>query len=353
MHTASARRLGKRHNTVDSRSQLRHPCSKWRTKAEAVHSCRLKSRGGDVKVGSMDVSLVKDSSHRQRLVRWLKTWWRCHKSNRSPDHGLVCGEGVICQPLDLSSDARLNTSCNMSITPDLFNRYPDAFTKSLADEGILTYSNPVSKMPVLSVCHGFLDSELVAVNSSYQDERRYRKSIEHLSEDKQESYLRLFSAQYPLEPLVDGLPGSVWLECVEPTLCILKALHSLKRRKSNLSLRKCSMATVDSNAAGHGDFQHLPHLFDHLFHGQRHGLLRMQFLALDGVLGLQYTNNQNYLHEIQEGGNQIQVATNMADVQRRRRTRQFRPYVVRDLQGNAFDERETNYDYGARGFPGI
>ena len=46
------------------------------------------------------------------------------------------------------------------------------------------------------------------------------------------------AAYWPPEPLIDGLPASVWLECVEPTLSVLISLNSLRHRRSNLSVKK-------------------------------------------------------------------------------------------------------------------
>ncbi|CAL1532795.1 unnamed protein product [Lymnaea stagnalis] len=257
---------------------------------------------------------------KRKLIPKLQKWWEPLKRHIQPQS---------CYLWDLTSDlslpAILDRSCNKSCEDEdeLSAFYPDIFTKALDDEGLLKYSNPVTKIPVLSVCYGFLNSELLTLSLSYLDEKKYRESFQHLDEEKRESYTSLFSNQYSIQPLVDGLPESVWLECVEPTLAILKALNALKRRKSNLSVRKSTMLTVDSNAACHGDFESAPLIFNPFIHGHQLRLMRVQFLALEGVFNAQYGNNQDNPGDNREGGNPIRTVSNQ-----RRRARQHRPYNI-------------------------
>lgn len=50
-----------------------------------------------------------------------------------------------------------------------------------------------------------------------------------------------------LEPFIDGLPASVWLECVEPTLSILISLNALRHRRSNLSVKRGTGSSLFSH----------------------------------------------------------------------------------------------------------
>ncbi|XP_055889494.1 uncharacterized protein LOC106076883 [Biomphalaria glabrata] len=226
-------------------------------------------------------------------------------------------------------DPELNKSSNRGWDDEAeLSYYPDAFTKVLDEEGLLKYSNPISRMPVLSLCYGFLNSELLTLSLTYMDERKYRESYQNMDDDKRETYCSLFSSQFSMQPLVDGLPESVWLECVEPTLAILKALNSLKRRKCNLSIRKSTMNTVDSTAGCHGDYEAVPLMFNPFLHGHHLRLLRVQFLALEGVLNAQYGNNQDEVQRM-DGGPQVRVDLNNNIVMRRhRRLHHNRPYEV-------------------------
>ncbi|KAH9500219.1 hypothetical protein Btru_077496 [Bulinus truncatus] len=80
-----------------------------------------------------------------------------------------------CESSPHDHAAEQNKSCNRGFDDeDGLSYYPDVFTKVLDDEGLLKYSNPISKIPVLSVCYGFLNSELLTLSLSYMDEKKYR-----------------------------------------------------------------------------------------------------------------------------------------------------------------------------------
>ncbi|XP_059177672.1 uncharacterized protein LOC131956996 [Physella acuta] len=265
-----------------------------------------------------------------------------------------------CQPVNdgqAPTDNSQLLNCRPTASRDVNNNrdmeddgsyYPDDFTQVLDDEGLLKYSNPISKTPVLTVCYGFLNSELLALRMSYREEKKYWESFQDWDDDKKENYVGLFTGKYLMQPLIDGLPESVWLECVEPTLSILKALNSLKRRKSNLSMRKSSMSTVDSNASCHGDYETAPLLFNPFIHGHQMRLMRVQFLALEGVFNAQYGNNQDNFYELPTGGYQNPPVLRNNIVQRRRGFRRFNPYD-RAMQYQDMHHTRNNLDNNLTG----
>ncbi|KAK7108844.1 hypothetical protein V1264_016508 [Littorina saxatilis] len=149
---------------------------------------------------------------------------------------------------------------------------------ALFREGLLEYRDPQASVPVLNIGYGFTDEEL----------RTLSKSTSSLLKNKAKwcdecrdglGYDKFLAAQLCGEHLIDGLPASVWLECVEPTLSILITLNSLRHRRSNLSLKKGLPETLDSNRSRHGDFEFGPvAIFHHPGRIQQMMLLRVEFL---------------------------------------------------------------------------
>ncbi|KAK7478891.1 hypothetical protein BaRGS_00029872, partial [Batillaria attramentaria] len=149
---------------------------------------------------------------------------------------------------------------------------------ALLREGLLEYRDPTASAPVLSICHGFSDTELALLSkrspafvnkeASVHEDPGLQKVVEEVGGE-------LFQA----EPLIDGLPASVWLECVEPTLSILVSLNALRHRRSNLSLKKGVPEILDSNRSRHGDFEFGPiAIFHHPGRIQQMMLLRFEYL---------------------------------------------------------------------------
>ncbi|XP_067676816.1 uncharacterized protein [Haliotis asinina] len=113
-----------------------------------------------------------------------------------------------------------------------------------------------ASIPVLNVCLGFENSELGhfkqrIVYSSYSESHRNKMF-------GNQGLIKM-ACEFTDEPVIDGLPASVWLQCVEPTLAILKSLSILKHRKSNLTNKKdITNRPLDSGYSQHGDFQFGP-----------------------------------------------------------------------------------------------
>lgn len=89
-------------------------------------------------------------------------------------------------------------------------------------------------LPVLNIGLGFDENDLT---HSYRLLRRIgqqkkKNKLLELSQNGESS------AFYENDIIVDDLPSTVWLECVEPTLEILISLNKLRHRRSNLSRKR-------------------------------------------------------------------------------------------------------------------
>ncbi|XP_012942246.1 uncharacterized protein LOC101856393 [Aplysia californica] len=245
-----------------------------------------------------------------------------------------------CSCCDICDEVALNTSSNRNSEEvgaagggcgQRPRGHVNTFLDVLDSEGLLEFCDPISRRAVLSIGFGFSNSELLALSSRFVDEQRYQESLAQLDTPRQAQYERVFSQQYPLEPLVDGLPETVWLAWLEPSLSVLAHLNAIKRRKSNLSRRKSAMITMDSTSACHGDCEITPFLFrPDLPHGRQLRLMRDQFLALEALLDGHVrrrtgTIQRAPLHEVQAGSHPRFSAPN-PDTRHRRRLRQFQPY---------------------------
>ena len=110
-----------------------------------------------------------------------------------------------------------------------------SFRDALRIEGLLVPKcslNP-DGATVLAICYGFRDEELTKGRIYYYSYGKSRWDV-ILSTPH---YRKMAENLFPTDPLVDGLPATLWLECVEPSLAALISLSKLKRRKSNLSLK--------------------------------------------------------------------------------------------------------------------
>ncbi|KAK3098936.1 hypothetical protein FSP39_024468 [Pinctada imbricata] len=108
------------------------------------------------------------------------------------------------------------------------------FKEALFYEGLLVPRGPTNPEgnTVLRIGYGLSDREISPrgiIHTSYCRSRwdsvldlpRYRQMVENC---------------YPDDPLVDGLPAALWIECLEPSLGALVALNRMKKKRSNLSL---------------------------------------------------------------------------------------------------------------------
>lgn len=145
---------------------------------------------------------------------------------------------------------------------------------ALLKEGLLEYRDPAASIPVLSICHGFSDEELKSLSK-----RRHYLQLNRLWDKEMVEGLDKVLRIDGLEPFIDGLPASVWLECVEPTLSILISLNALRHRRSNLSVKRGAPEVLDSSRSRHGDFEFGPiAIFHHPRRIQQMMLLRFEFL---------------------------------------------------------------------------
>ncbi|XP_041375198.1 uncharacterized protein LOC121388060 [Gigantopelta aegis] len=59
---------------------------------------------------------------------------------------------------------------------------------------------------------------------------------------------------YPKDPIIDGLPATVWMERFEPTLRTMLSLSRLQHRRCNITLPRRYAEFPDSTHSRHGDF---------------------------------------------------------------------------------------------------
>ncbi|XP_071115029.1 uncharacterized protein [Haliotis cracherodii] len=225
--------------------------------------------------------------------------------------------------------------------------------------GLATVAPRGASIPVLNVCLGFENSELRHLNkrivySSYSVSRWDKLLGEQV-------FAELACEEFQDEPVIDGLPATVWLQCVEPTLSILKSLSSLKHRKGNLTNKKdITDRPLDSGYSQHGDFQFGPLA---VFAFPRRMVMRLEVrvgnlrhqsgsmaqMALNGLPQprnnhRRHRNSQLY-HVMQNGGivdpQQVaQVNMEPSDL------RVPHALVANDNEGNLNDNANYPYDLG-------
>ena len=105
-----------------------------------------------------------------------------------------------------------------------------SFLEALINEGLLV---PESyDQPMLNICYGFPNDELLHYRRT-----RHRSYGRSRWDDvfATPGVLRVALEMDVNEPIVDELPVSLWLSCVEPILPALISLSQMQRRKTNLS----------------------------------------------------------------------------------------------------------------------
>jgi hypothetical protein len=110
--------------------------------------------------------------------------------------------------------------------------YPatENYVDALRKEGLLVFGS--SDNPALNICVGYLDDEL-------QHYRRVR--YKSYGRSKWDDVIATSCIQNTAldmdvnEPIIDGLPVSLWLDYLEPILPSLVSLSQLQGRKTNLS----------------------------------------------------------------------------------------------------------------------
>lgn len=109
----------------------------------------------------------------------------------------------------------------------------DNYVDALRQEGLLVPGS--SAHPALNICVEFLDDEL-------QHYRRLRfKSYGRSRWDDVFATSRVRKVAMDMdvnEPIIDELPVSLWLDCVDPILPALVSLSQMQRRKTNLTKSK-------------------------------------------------------------------------------------------------------------------
>lgn len=111
----------------------------------------------------------------------------------------------------------------------------DSFTKALRKEHILAPGSTTADHPILDICLGFNNEEL-AYSGPRIVHRSYKRTHWDRILSKRKGLRRM--ASYSLncnEPIVDDLPASLWMQCLEPTLSVLVKLSAMKHRRSNLN----------------------------------------------------------------------------------------------------------------------
>ncbi|KAK3589347.1 hypothetical protein CHS0354_009990 [Potamilus streckersoni] len=121
----------------------------------------------------------------------------------------------------------------------------------LEQEGLLA---PLfTESPVLNICLGFENSDFECGNQSLEEIYEKSSFWKPLMES---NAIRSALAQRAngLEPMIDDIPASFWLECMEPTLNTLVSIQNMKRRRLNISKARQSppSANIDSRIR-HGD----------------------------------------------------------------------------------------------------
>lgn len=110
------------------------------------------------------------------------------------------------------------------------------FEDALITEGLLVPGS--NEHPVLNICSGFLNEEL-----GHYKRMRYRSYGRSRWDDvfATPGVLRVAQEMDVNEPIVDELPVSLWLGCVEPILPALISLSQMQRRRTNLSKYRYNM----------------------------------------------------------------------------------------------------------------
>ncbi|KAL3882546.1 hypothetical protein ACJMK2_028882 [Sinanodonta woodiana] len=127
---------------------------------------------------------------------------------------------------------------------------PNTYEEVLEHEGLLASH---TESPVLNICLGFENSDFESGKESLEEIYEKSSFWKPLMES---SAIKSALAQRPsgTEPMIDDIPASFWLECMEPTLSTLVSLQNMKRRRLNISKARQSppSSNIDSRIR-HGD----------------------------------------------------------------------------------------------------
>ncbi|ESO85743.1 hypothetical protein LOTGIDRAFT_235712 [Lottia gigantea] len=129
--------------------------------------------------------------------------------------------------------------------------FKDEFELRLHEENLLYRRSGCNDHPVLNIGIGLTTGDLGGKPSNYRYYGNYRHPGKHLFIHP--GFKQVTEEVYYDEPIIDGLPATLWLECIEPTLDILSSLSLLKHRKSNLVMMKPRPTKSDSHYSRHGD----------------------------------------------------------------------------------------------------
>ncbi|XP_041352557.1 uncharacterized protein LOC121371015 [Gigantopelta aegis] len=183
---------------------------------------------------------------------------------------------------------------------------------------------PGMSCPVLNVCLGFQDHELKSVKQLLFYSSYTYKSSNWSTAFLQSEFAMIASQNYPEDPIIDGLPATVWLECLEPTLCIMVSLSRLKHRRCNITSPKKYPEIPDSTHSRHGDFEFGPLA---VFAGNRIVNLGMDFLLQ---------------HIEEDAASIIELMSYQPGRSRNRRRRLARNQSPREHDGMELMESNTN-----------
>lgn len=180
----------------------------------------------------------------------------------------------VIKPLNTTYDSRTKRRIKLprlkdAITPYIYTPKPkrvikknDAFMQELRRESLLTSGSTTSDNPILNICLGFKNEEL-----KHGGPKIYHKSYCRSHWDKVLSNRKGLSRMIGYttgcnEPIVDNLPASLWMECLEPTLAVLVTLSAMKHRRTNLSIKSLTGRTLSSRVRDarvlHGDYNRDP-----------------------------------------------------------------------------------------------
>ncbi|CAG2249733.1 unnamed protein product [Mytilus edulis] len=180
----------------------------------------------------------------------------------------------VIQPLDTNNTQRTKRQIKLprfkdAITPYIYTpkrkrviRKNDAFMQELRSESLLASGSTTSDNPILNICLGFKNEEL-----KHGGPKIYHKSYCMSHWDRVLSCRKGLNRMIGYttgcnEPIVDNLPASLWMECLEPTLSVLVTLSAMKHRRTNLSIKSLSDRTLNSRVRDsrvlHGDYNRDP-----------------------------------------------------------------------------------------------
>ncbi|XP_061195690.1 uncharacterized protein LOC133203908 [Saccostrea echinata] len=130
------------------------------------------------------------------------------------------------------------------------------FVDALAEEDLLVPGS--SDHPALNICVGIRDDEL-----QHYRRLRYRSYGRSRWDDvfATPGVRKVALEMDANEPIIDELPASLWLNCVDPILPALISLSAMQRRRTNLTKSRPSATPVqDPNevSTDHGDLDRGP-----------------------------------------------------------------------------------------------